>query len=398
MIPKNIPSAPKRGYCNTPAQCQNTLITHLDYLTVNITLPSEPNNDGSGVPNLDSIHNFLRCVISHISPPPADNWANERKSGNYKKQKKHYQIYKEQLALSIATYEKNLSDSYELVDKPYKVNDVLYFPGRVNTRLPFQAGYQVNELNTQLFIRFSGGWFDLLPNPTDQIQLLKDIAKYPLICSRIDIAIDDKSYSLIPYEEMLQAVRSRDCSGFRSANHIEDLDFSTKEHRANTLYLGGRKSPEFTRIYNHNDECLRWEKELKGDAARNLFLALTLKKLTQPELHQFLTGVAIGSINFLDRTSPSGNHQKHLDRCPEFDWWQKFLEIAALPLRLPRVIRGKTLQKTVDWLHRQVSGTLYAFYKFSTRLEFESFLNQLFARHEINPSDNILLTMAALSL
>jgi hypothetical protein len=181
-----------------------------------------------------------------------------------------------------------------------------------------------------------------------------------VVCTRIDLAIDDSTFELIPFDKMVSACREKDYTGFRKSKLIDGDLSSTQGFGERTLYLGSRLSTEMTRIYNHKNKFLRLEKEYKGEKA-TLAVDKLLQSSDYKEFAQLVANLAIGSVHFLDRNNDDGSYEDHnVSRCKTLPWWQDFLELIGGSFKLSLERKKFSLQATKDWLSRQVSRTLLA--------------------------------------
>jgi hypothetical protein len=387
MILENPPKN-REGSCNTPPDSQ--LQTHLDYLTVSLTpLSRDPN----------IILEILDGLIEFYSPPPVDNWLSEPKSNHYPTQKKEYEAYRTALNSAISAHKSRLSDCYHLAfNKPFKINDAQWHTHRIETKLPLSGGFSISESgDIELLIRFPGQWFQALTLGQQQL-MCNYLLQYNCVPSRIDIAIDDYSFNIIPYNQCRQSVLDGNFKGFRKSNERADLTPKNPDRPESTLYLGSRKSPEMTRIYNHKGKCLRFEKELKSNKAAHVFYSIALFQGSINALSKFLGQHAIGSVDFVNRTRPDGEKETNLNRCDRLDFWQQFIDIVGEGMKIDVPRPARTLERTKNWLNKQVSGTLFAFYEAYGKAKFRDFLESMFTRHRLNPSVGNFLTKSALIL
>jgi DNA relaxase NicK len=190
---------------------------------------------------------------------------------------------------------------------------------------------------------------------------------YQARCSRIDYALDDYIYSIIPQEEMYAQRESPNRCHFDCSARIDSIN-GAKEHFI-TDYYGSRQSNRYVRVYDHEKECLRMEVEMKGLVARTHFEQLVKIEREESEytdtekfeirLQQHIAQVVVGTIDFRDRDRGEYTEKK-LSRCPRLPFYQEFLDKVggALRVALPKVQR--TVEKTIAWVKRQCMPILAA--------------------------------------
>ncbi len=389
---------------NTPLNLQNTsddsisstFTSHLDYHAVLGNIPATD--------NVGELKSLLYRAISAALP-----------NQNYDELfDQHFALYSDSVAacnhaVNEMTNLSHIVDSnIQFINKPFKVNDVQYLENRLVTKLPIVGGYTINKSldnpSINYLFRFSGSFFSMLTIKQTR-EFLTVWSDTITSSSRMDIAIDDPTFTIIPFDEMLQSCLDGNFAGFN--NYDPRIDYAYKsetakpgEYPSHTLYLGSRNSSEFTRIYNHKNKCLRLEKELKGKVAMTCYNNLiNATHLTDIEWAKLLMQYAIGSIKFIDRTSPSGGKQSHVDRCPPLAFWADFLSIIDTePVRLPRPNPNIALSATFNWITRQVSSFLGAAYVAYGKDKFIKYLESEFDRHITKPSLSFLGYISAIQL
>lgn len=378
---------------NTPLTSHPVLSPHLDYFSVLGVIHTD---------NVGEIKSLLYQAIASVLPDQDfDQLFNH-----------HYAQHSDSAAAcDYATKEMTVlshivDSNIQFIDKPYKVNDIQYLKNRLETKLPVQGGYTLcNDgvnISIEYMFRFSGKFFEMLSIPQQRNFL--SVWRCTLTnVSRIDTAIDDPTFTIIPFDEMLQACQDKNFSGFRTWHPILDYQFEVDEDKpgrypAHTLYLGSRKSSEFTRIYNHDNQCLRLETELKKLSGYAAYKLLDNPDLTDSEWQKLVAEIAIGGIQFINRTAPSGIQEKNIDRCELLPFWSDFLSLIGEPLRLPRPNPSVALSSTFNWVTRQVSGFLGAAYTAYGKDKFIKYLESEFERHILKPSRSFLGYISAIQL
>lgn len=198
-------------------------------------------------------------------------------------------------------------------------------------------------------------------------------------CTRIDLAVDDYAHTLT-YEQLSTAAESGNISGARKFH----------SHRSGqagnvgwTVNFGSRKSESYLRVYDKNAEtkgeinAIRCELELKGKKA-DAFAQLIYDFVgySEEQLKKLIIDTVFSTIDFLDRSSGDRN----LERLHRLDWWQAFLDILSvshLKLALPKP--EKTLEKTRNFLAKQVSTSLAMVREVYGQREFNRMIRELLA-------------------
>lgn len=212
-------------------------------------------------------------------------------------------------------------------------------------------------------------WFSLgsqvISRSSNYQELLELIRDLRTIMSarftRVDVALDDYTKSLDPML-MLEAVKHRNYAGFQSF----DPRFPLKngEYAGFTLYFGSRESDKLTRYYDKDVEskglikAYRLETEFRRGCADSM-VGLMLQVPNDAAMQsQLLSGAVLGSIDFLDRQRPNGGIEENLSRCQRLDWWQEFIDRIGSRIKLTSPPRKRALQRSLDWIDRQVSPTI----------------------------------------
>lgn len=227
-------------------------------------------------------------------------------------------------------------------------------------------------------------------------------------CSRFDISIDIPRAYQLDVLDLRVAYSNGDFYGFKKANITSKLDGTEA-----TIYLGSRESSQYIRIYDmvkkHCMDAQRYEIEYKRKLADfyshylyQLFPNRGVYAVSQSErtgqdwrnhlesteqyelrISRELAGFALGAVGFVDR-SYKDSHTK-IDELPKLPFWDRFLSeinqgIAIKPVRIPIV--PKSLQKSLDWLTRQVSKLLLVLKKGMGFKNFKVFLDALLLHSE----------------
>lgn len=227
-------------------------------------------------------------------------------------------------------------------------------------------------------------------------------------CSRFDISIDVPRVYQLDVVDLQTAYSNGNYAGFRKAHINSKLD-----GKDSTVYLGSRETTHFIRIYDmavkHCMDAQRYEVEYKRKLAnaysyyfycqfsdRGSYAIFQSERTGQDWLNcresteqyelrisRELAGIALGCVSFIDRSD--SNHHTKIDELPKLPFWDKFLSainqgIAIKPIRIPVV--PKTIEKTLDWLARQVSKTLLVLKQGLGTLNFKTYLEALLSYSE----------------
>ena len=154
-----------------------------------------------------------------------------------------------------------------IIDETFCLSDKsLWFEKTFISSKGIKGGFTVNKQAgmVDVMVCFYGQYFK---NKTvvDTWRLITGLYHaYECHCSRIDIAIDDYTYQVIPVKEMVEATQNGDKFFFRKHEPL------VKDGKRTDAF-GSRTSDHYTRIYDHKGEFLRNETEFKGKAARVVF-------------------------------------------------------------------------------------------------------------------------------
>lgn len=174
-------------------------------------------------------------------------------------------------------------------------------------------------------------------------------------CTRFDWAIDD-------YDRVI-SVDWFETQG-RLGNYTGTREFGVYYKRksgqlndAKTVYFGSFSSEKLLRAYDKNIEsrgrinAIRLEGQFRKNLAKIYFNALFHDDRFQ-ENAKIVSNYAIGSIDFIYRENAV------VSRCARIDDWSNFCQRVgqAVKISAKRVIR--TIKEKMDWVERQVAGTL----------------------------------------
>lgn len=273
--------------------------------------------------------------------------------------------------------------------------------------VPFQ---DTGEIFYDVAIDIGGRHLSATDNYTIwQLAIALSEPQYSLKCSRFDIAIDDY-HNLDLIADVQQATLQGNVTGFRKYRHYQEGNVG-EPCDGETFYLGSRQSGRCVRVYNakkkHDINAIRWEQENKREYAQNIFefFCLVGREYRDPYqenwektdkevaqiLGQWLGSVAIGHINFVDRTNEKQNGETH--DLPKLPFWQDLINRVGSQLKTTIYAPKPTMQKTIDWLHRQCSKGIAMLKILRGSKAFYSEINQLVSEGEkrITTYDQLLV-------
>lgn len=185
------------------------------------------------------------------------------------------------------------------------------YRNKIENKFGIVGGYNVNADSeiVDVTIDISGKYLETL-GVVDTWRLIVGLHhRFGFHFSRIDIRIDDPSYSLIPSQDMFDAHQKG------NVFYIENIEHLVDEEGNETILFGSRKSPKCTKTYNHANKTQRYETEFKKELAKRIGEALaTLDRKWVSSL-----GEKYSNVNHDD------NEVKSYD--DEIDKWLKTINI-----------------------------------------------------------------------
>lgn len=289
---------------------------------------------------------------------------------------------------------------YAFNSQPYLIENISWsagrgakkFDNRIHTLGGGTGGVSYHDENNQageIMLQLPGEYWSQFDSVRQHniCYALKNI--FHCTVTRLDIAIDDYSKEIVPIKQMIQATENLNVAGFHAEKYklvssrkkvYSDDKKTFKIHPIDTHYFGSRQSEKFVRVYIHpfagGVESLRYEVEFKRVSANKIFEIIADYPYDKNEsrennlvnISQNLASIALGAIDFVDRgltRNPDGSWDvaskvMHLSRCQRFDWWQNCINIIAdgLTLKIKKGSPVKSIEKTVNWLKRQVVPSL----------------------------------------
>lgn len=203
---------------------------------------------------------------------------------------------------------------------------------------------------------------------------------YGCRATRLDIAVDDHYENAIPLKEMIEASDAKCNFHFRHRKTVSSG--SCGEERDTTEYFGSRESSSYARIYRHffavGSWAMRYEAEFKRALAARIFdeyctLDFELDPSESPDiiqeavqsydvqLQQWLGSIAVGCIDFRDKSSRKDESKASIKDTVRLSFWQEFIDLIGSAIRFRAATVNRSVEKSCRFLSRQVSGVLAAF-------------------------------------
>ena len=192
-------------------------------------------------------------------------------------------------------------------------------------------------------------------SPERQRLLIGLVPRFNLRVTRLDLALDDFGRKL-RFSDVVDAVKAGNFSGARNF-YLYESGHRGSSKTGVAVTIGSPQSDKRLTIYDKSVESkgrinsIRLELRLRDGAAESAWQCLYGQGF-QP---RGVAAIVLGAVRFLNRA----NGDKNLCRLPLLKWWQQFveyIEVAPFKIVQPKVVRH--VEKTVDWLCRQVSSSL----------------------------------------
>lgn len=199
---------------------------------------------------------------------------------------------------------------------------------------------------------------------------------YAVDCSRVDIAVDDKS-GVDYLSDVRDAQIHGNYTGYRSHRYISSARIGQDEGR--TLYFGSTKSDRQLRVYDKkiqrgdSSSWIRWESQLRKSVA-NDFLRYWLNVYSRESgnLARALGGIVSGSIDFIDRT----RRHKDLSRCSRLSWWECLRHRMGESYRIKPAKVVRLLSEKIGWICKAVIPSLSAVKSYMGDVNFWRFIEE----------------------
>lgn len=197
----------------------------------------------------------------------------------------------------------------------------------------------------------------------DLLKLLDKIMLYDGKCTRIDMAMDDKTGEVIPFERIRDAIiQGYVSSRWKTSTEYVKRQLLDGEIIGHTINIGSRKSKMFMRIYdkameqggrmdptgNGSDSWIRIEMEIRDSRAEKLQDIL----LFNTNVGQVYAQIINNYIRFLQPTNDSNR-----SRWPTAAWWTSLIQEVER-LSLTRQPEDRTVEDVRDWVKQQIGPSL----------------------------------------
>jgi DNA relaxase NicK len=219
------------------------------------------------------------------------------------------------------------------------------------------CGYRRRDRFEHCYLQLSASVLALL-SPSQILELIAFLHSIGFKPSRLDIRLDD-------YEKRLKPQDARECAdngqvfGFKSGPTGRCYSYVCGRDGGDTIYFGSRGkdgSGKLLRIYDKAIEskgvvdAIRIEVELSSKKARDFWeLLVTADMQSAPAI---LLGAIAASIRF----AQCRDNSRRADRSDNLPVWDELVGDAATVVWSP-CVKQDSLQKSIDWLKRQVSAT-----------------------------------------
>ncbi|NMB32723.1 MAG: replication initiation factor domain-containing protein [Clostridium sp.] len=189
------------------------------------------------------------------------------------------------------------------------------------------------------------------------LELMDRIMVNDGVCTRIDLAVDDKTGDLIKFNEMIRSANSGYViSKWKTSMEIIKRELKDGNIIGHTLSIGSRSSKMYLRIYDKAmeqnqdlaDKWYRMELEIKDDRAEVLQNIL----LFETGVGRVISGILNQYIRFVK----PGN-DKNKSRWEAEKWWTDLVD-SMDKLTLTKRPEDKSIEEIRDWVNKQIGPTL----------------------------------------
>ena len=339
-----------------------------------------------------------------------------------------------------------MGTQYLFDDRPWSPGGGhLYYENSVISTVGVRGGWSHDSISNtyELCLDFSGEFFERKSNVDVWRMVRGYYYTFNARCSRIDIAVDDYTYNMIPVDDIIKETINGNVFGFRNYKFIVSSNTGRKPSTNSTkkpnfintqilnisgsscqidsdatFYLGSRNSGKMVRIYDHDKECLRFEVEYKRKYAPQVFEALASvewgdkyqfmskedewnverfdsmdaslnaiadmrgsKDEHEMQLSKFLGGVAITAVDFRDKNNVKNRAKASIRDTCRFCWWEKFIENIGFQLKVKIPKRTvKTIERSIAWVQKQVAPTLAMLQQCMGAKAYLQFMNSVYSQ------------------
>lgn len=198
-------------------------------------------------------------------------------------------------------------------------------------------------------------------------QLFYDLVCYKAQFTRLDVAVDDfEGYFKI--SSLIRKIKGQELiSKFKTATRIEKIDIESGESKGNTIYYGSESSRIQIRMYEKDKEregkghelekdlkCWnRTEIQARNERAQKIAELILLNEEGSEVIGEIVTGILKNYLRFVVKDKKDSNRR----RWKTAPFWDKFLGNVE-KLRLTNISPDRTVQRTYDWIDKQVAPSL----------------------------------------
>ncbi len=252
------------------------------------------------------------------------------------------------------------------------------YQNKIESPVGIEGGYTKKTSNSSLntstlydvMIELRGTYLAKL-RPYQQQKLLSRLNAISLCkCHRIDLATDDYSFRQIPLNKMLKADKEGNYFGYKE--HVFTGSNEGEKSNGITHYFGKKESDKFVRVYNHKNQCLRWETEFKGKYSQEVFnqlVSLNQGDLSDEEfdyvVQKTIGGLAVGVIDFRDRSKLKNPNKACKSKTKRFTWYQEFIDKVGENIQIKPEVQNesnRSFKAKFNWLLNSVSKSLAMVY------------------------------------
>jgi hypothetical protein len=220
-------------------------------------------------------------------------------------------------------------------------------------------GYTVLEDGSVDAIAILSGQVLAASKPEQIVRALRHLDKYVVRCCRFDIAYDDPTHYVAELRSLAMSAYEQGLnSGFKKARIIVDMD-RAKEN-LQTHYWGTRNGNRLVRLYDKPDiQATRFEVQTMRTTSAALYNSLISYLESGLDYLEAMSHVfyqSLDGINFFEDSK-----DVNLSRNKIANWWQKFLDMIDYEkIKLPKVELTKSIDRTKEWVKKQVAPSLAA--------------------------------------
>ena len=203
------------------------------------------------------------------------------------------------------------------------------------------------------------------------------------VSRRLDVAVDDftKPFN---FRQIYDEARAGNVARIHKSSVVYHASAKGKDGlEGESVVLGSSQSDKRVTFYNKFVESNgeidshRVEIRLRDSKADQVFQQLVAWNPEQfvNEAPQYLVGVVVGAVHFVDRSETT---DQHIDRLPMLDWWADFVRRAGSGVKLAaKKPRPVSIERKVCWLLRDVAPSLAILFRVFGERDFRDFIKSL---------------------